>query len=157
MISTRIVDGVQTTTHDEGDWLFQRTGRAPWAATHLPTDTTVETGQTVFADAKRVVRETAPNLCGEQRPTQSGYTYVVTRGRQSAARSFTQLSTSLTPSQLAALSLEDLQRHRKVVTDTLQRGVAGPAAAARKTLAACVRVRDAIDAELGGRAGGETR
>lgn len=83
-MSVRVIDGVQTTTHDEGDWQIQRVGQwSPWTATHTPTGTVIDTGATDLADAKQAVREQRPDLCVTAAPTG---TYTVARGRQSAAR-----------------------------------------------------------------------
>lgn len=84
MISTRTIDGVETVTHDDGVWRFERVGRwATFTATHAPTGTVIETGATGYDDAKRVARTQRPDLFAEAKPTSS---YTVARGRQSAAR-----------------------------------------------------------------------
>lgn len=63
MISTRTVDGVTTTTIEEGDWQFQRPGwGAAWVATHLPSGTAIETKQQELAGARSVARELMPDL-----------------------------------------------------------------------------------------------
>ena len=86
MIRTREVDGVQTLTHDEGTWLFERVGQwAAWTATHTPTGIAFDTKLTDLDDVRRAVHELVPDLY----PTPAepvGVRYTVARGRQSAAR-----------------------------------------------------------------------
>lgn len=60
MISVRTVDGVQTITHDEGDWQFQRIDWGQWTATHVPTSAVIATETSDLAEARQVARQQIP-------------------------------------------------------------------------------------------------
>lgn len=78
MISKSIVAGVETITHDEGAWRIQRVGQwSPWVATHVPTGTVVDTGETQIDAARAVVRVRDAELCGETPPAGPAARYTV--------------------------------------------------------------------------------
>lgn len=85
VISIRTSGGVETVTHDDGDWHLERVGKwSAWTATHKTSGTVIPTGETGYHDAQRVVREQRPDLFPAATSTSS---YEVARGRQSTARS----------------------------------------------------------------------
>ena len=75
VISVSVRNGVKTSTLDEGDWTYERTGWAgPWTATHPATETVIETGTSDIDDAKRTAREQCPALFPAPAPLAARYT-----------------------------------------------------------------------------------